>query len=199
MKMWTGAVLVLAALWVGGCEEAENAAESVGEATQEAAEKTGNTVSDAVDSVKQQASEAGQKVEEAAGEALRSGEETVEQVVETTKQKVDEAVTAGEQKLDELTGAAESAGEETAGEVDASSLSLSDLTAGMKLDAGTADAAIAKVKSLIGEENYDLAAQWIGKLESVELPAGYGAQLDQIKGMLEQAKSLGGALQGLGK
>ncbi|MEM6459535.1 MAG: hypothetical protein AAF710_09110 [Planctomycetota bacterium] len=199
MKMRIGAALVLAALWVGGCEEAENAAESVGEATQEAAEKTGNAVSDAVDSVKQQAAEAGEKVQEAAGSALESGEETVEQVVETTKETVNEAVAAGEQKLDELTGAAESVGETTAGEADASGLSLDDLTAGMKLDAGTADAAIAKVKNLIGEKNYDLAAQWISKLETVELPGGYGAQLDQIKGMLEQAKSVGGALQGLGK
>lgn len=173
------ALMLVAGLAVG-CEESEDAVRSVGDAANDAAESAGDHSGDAMDSLKQKADEAGSALKEKGNEAVAVG-----------KEKVDEAVAAGKEKLHDMTADHGTADEATA-------MSLDDLKPGMSLDAGQMDGIIAKVKGLIGEENYDLASQWISKLEGMELPEGYGEKLAGLKGLLEKAQGAGDMLKGLG-
>ncbi|MEO1236558.1 MAG: hypothetical protein AAFX76_07200, partial [Planctomycetota bacterium] len=118
-----------------------------------------------------------------------------EEAVEAGTEKVEEVVQAGKDKVDEVMGG----GSEAAADSGGAGITLDSLEPGTLLSAVQADAAIQKVKDLIGEQNYDLAKQWISKLDSVQLPDGYAEQLAGLKDLLSKAQGVGNALNSLGK
>ncbi|MEM1108186.1 MAG: hypothetical protein AAGH99_05780 [Planctomycetota bacterium] len=161
-----------------GCEEAQTPATQGPASADEPDTALSDSVGDALNSLQEKATEAGDAVKAAGAEALESG-----------KQQIEEAVESGKAKIHEMTAPSEDATE---------GLTLDSLKEGMSLDATQVDSLIAKVKSLIGEKNFDDAQQWISKLESVQLPEGYADQIAGLKDLLEKTKGASSLLNGLG-
>ncbi len=98
----------------------------------------------------------------------------------------DSMKTQGQSAMDDLKASANN----TAKDVDAqaqgmmSNMSLDSLKEGMSLSAEQTDALIEKVKQLIGDGRMEQARTWVEKLETLNLPAGYGDKVTSLKNML---------------
>ena len=78
-------------------------------------------------------------------------------------------------------------------------LDISSLTEGMKLSDEQAGGLLDKVKDMISSGDTDGAGSLIEKLQTMELPASIQPKVDEVKALLDKAKGMGNALQGLGK
>lgn len=185
----TLALLLTAGLSVGCDQSGGEPASSPGEAG--AAE----TTEDGAKSLYGQSVESATNLAKEVGEAGEKMMADAEEAVEAGTEKVEEVVQAGKDKVDEVMGG----GSEAAADSGGAGITLDSLEPGTLLSAVQADAAIQKVKDLIGEQNYDLAKQWISKLDSVQLPDGYAEQLAGLKDLLSKAQGVGNALNSLGK
>jgi hypothetical protein len=157
MKFWQSSALVLASVFVLGCEESAPTPDP--EPTPEATAETSlqRQARTAGESLTQKANEANAKLQDQAGEAIASGQRGLADAANEMKAK-GEGVLAG--------------------------LDFGSLKEGMSLTPEQADAVIEKVRGLIGEDRIAQAQQWVEKLESLDLPEGYAEKVESLKDML---------------
>ncbi|MEM8738372.1 MAG: hypothetical protein AAGG38_07845 [Planctomycetota bacterium] len=195
------AVLLTAGLILGCEEQPADPADS-------AASETG----DAAKSIYGKSVESAKSVAESVGEAgetmVDKGKEAAAAAADSVSEAVEETVEAGKETIDGLTGGSDTPAVPETPEVpetpqvsaaSETDITLNSLNEDTVLNASQADSIFSKVRGLISDGNLELAQQWITKLESVGLPAGYADQLANLKDLMGKAKGAGSLLNGLGK
>ena len=170
--------LLLAAGLAVGCDQ------SASETASDVMDKAGDTMDKGVEGAKDMAGDAMDGAKDMAGDAMDKGKEMAGDAMDKGK---------------EMAGDAMEKGKEMAKEAMGGDLDISSLTEGMKLSDEQAGGLLDKVKDMISSGDTDGAGSLIEKLQTMELPASIQPKVDEVKALLDKAKGMGNALQGLGK
>ena len=181
--------LLLAAGLAVGCDQ------SASETASDVMDKAGDTMDKGVEGAKDMAGDAMDKGKDMAGDAMDGAKDMAGDAMDKGKEMAGDAMDKGK----EMAGDAMEKGKEMAKEAMGGDLDISSLTEGMKLSDEQAGGLLDKVKDMISSGDTDGAGSLIDKLQTMELPASIQPKVDEVKALLDKAKGMGNALQGLGK